>query len=74
VNKRVSRLAANVPLIQKNLCPLSFVDVPERDYVLGTLGVYEMTRVELLRDVSHGGWWLAELSLSEAEESVSPSP
>ena len=51
VNKRVSRLAANVPLIQKNLCPLSFVDVPERAYVLGTLGVYEMTRVELLRDV-----------------------
>lgn len=51
VNKRVSRLAANVPLIQRNLCPLSFVDVPERAYVLGTLGVYEMTRVELLRDV-----------------------
>lgn len=51
VNKRVSRLAANIPLIQKNLCPLSFVDVPERAYVLGTLGIYEMTRMELLRDV-----------------------
>jgi DNA-binding Lrp family transcriptional regulator len=32
VNKRVSRLAANIPLIQRNLCPLSFVDVPERAY------------------------------------------
>lgn len=51
VNKRVSRLGANVPLIRHNLCPLSFVDVPERAYVDGTLGVYEMTRVELLRDV-----------------------
>lgn len=51
VNKRVSRLAANIPLIQNNLCPLSFVDVPERAYVLGTLGIYEMTRIELLRDV-----------------------
>jgi Fic/DOC family len=51
VNKRVSRLAANIPLIQNNLCPLSFVDVPERAYVLGTLGIYEMTRMELLRDV-----------------------
>lgn len=51
VNKRVSRLAANIPLIQQNLCPLSFVDVPERAYVLGTLGIYEMTRMELLRDV-----------------------
>ena len=51
VNKRVSRLAANIPLIKGNLCPLSFVDVPERAYIAGTLGVYEMTRVELLRDV-----------------------
>jgi Fic family protein len=51
VNKRVSRLAANIPLIRADLCPLSFVDVPERAYIAGTMGVYEMTRVELLRDV-----------------------
>lgn len=51
VNKRVSRLAANIPLIQHNLCPLSFVDVPEKTYIDGLLGVYELNRVELLRDV-----------------------
>jgi Fic family protein len=51
VNKRVSRLAANIPLIRADLCPLSFIDVPERAYIAGTLGVYEMTRMELLRDV-----------------------
>lgn len=51
VNKRVSRLAANIPLICKNLCPLSFVDVPERAYIDGVLGVYELNRIELLRDV-----------------------
>ncbi|MCL4690478.1 MAG: Fic family protein [Burkholderiales bacterium] len=51
VNKRVSRLGANIPLIQRNLCPLSFIDVPERAYVEGTLGVYELTKVDLLRDV-----------------------
>jgi Fic family protein len=51
VNKRVSRLAANIPLIRGNLCPLSFVDVPERAYVEGMLGVYELNRVDLLRDV-----------------------
>ncbi|MGH8195732.1 MAG: Fic family protein [Woeseiaceae bacterium] len=51
VNKRVSRLAANIPLIRTNLSPLSFVDVPERDYVDAILGVYELNRVELLRDV-----------------------
>jgi hypothetical protein len=51
VNKRVSRLGANIPLIKHNLSPLSFVDVPEQAYVDGTLGVYEINRVELLRDV-----------------------
>ncbi len=51
VNKRVSRLAANLPLIRGNLSPLSFVDVPERAYVEGMLGVYELNQVELLRDV-----------------------
>lgn len=49
--KRTSRLAANIPLIAANLCPLSFVDVPENAYVEGTLAVYEQKRVELLRDV-----------------------
>lgn len=51
VNKRVSRLAANLPLIRENLSPLSFVDVPERAYIDGILGVYELNRTELLRDV-----------------------
>ena len=51
MNERVSRLAANIPLIRGNLCPLSFVDVPERAYLDGVLGIYELNRVELLRDV-----------------------
>ena len=51
INKRTSRLAANIPLIRHNLAPLSFVDVPHDLYIEGTLGVYELNRVELLRDV-----------------------
>lgn len=51
VNKRVSRLAANIPLIQRNLCPLSFVDVSQNTYISAMLGIYEINRVELLRDV-----------------------
>lgn len=51
VNKRVSRLAANIPLIRDNLAPLSFVDVPEGAYVNGVLAIYELNRIELLRDV-----------------------
>jgi DNA-binding transcriptional ArsR family regulator len=51
VNKRTSRLVANIPLIAQNLCPLTFVDVPVREYSLAVLGVYELARVELLRDL-----------------------
>ena len=51
VNKRVSRLAANIPLIKENLSPLSFEDVPRDLYTEAVLGVYELRRVELLRDV-----------------------
>lgn len=51
INKRTSRLAANLPLFRANLCPLTFLDVPEQAYSRAILGVYEMTRVELLRDL-----------------------
>lgn len=51
INKRTSRLAANLPLFRANLCPLTFVDVPEHAYSRAILGVYEMARVELLRDL-----------------------
>lgn len=51
VNKRVSRLAANIPLIRRNLCPLSFIDVPQQAYIDAMIGVYELNRIELLRDV-----------------------
>lgn len=51
VNKRTSRLAANIPLVTGNLCPLAFVDVPRTTYLEGLLAVYELRRIELLRDV-----------------------
>ena len=51
VNKRVSRLAANIPLIKGNICPLSFIDVSQQTYIDGLIGVYELNRVEYLRDV-----------------------
>jgi Fic family protein len=51
VNKRVSRLAANIPLNKKNFSPLSFVEVPDKIYINGLLGVYELNRIELLKDV-----------------------
>lgn len=61
VNKRVSRLAANIPLNKHNLAPLAFVDVPKDLYVQGMLGVYEQNRTELLKDVF---MWAYERSAS----------
>jgi hypothetical protein len=51
VNKRVSRLAANIPLIKGNLSPLSFAEVPRQIYTEAVLGIYELTRIDLLKDV-----------------------
>lgn len=51
VNKRVSRLAANIPFIKRNLSPLSFIDVPEDLYLKGMMAVYEQNNVNLLKDV-----------------------
>jgi hypothetical protein len=56
-------------------CPLTFLDVPEQAYSRAMLGVYEMTRVELLRDVYV---WAYERSTQEylavRQELVQPDP
>lgn len=51
VNKRVSRLAANIPFTRHNLCPLSFVDVPREDYLNATIAIYELNRIDYIRDL-----------------------
>lgn len=75
INKRVSRIGANIPLIKQNLCPLSFVDVPEQAYIEGTLAVYELNQVALLRDVFV---WAYERScqryLAITQSMVEPDP
>lgn len=75
VNKRVSRLGANISFFKHNLCPLSFVEVPERAYVDGTLAIYELNRVELLVDVFE---WAYERSCQQyraiADSIPSPDP
>lgn len=51
VNKRTARLVANIPLIKKNLNPLSFMDVDPEAYVKALLGVYEKNDVSLFLDL-----------------------
>ena len=51
VNKRTSRMAANISLVKENLCPLSFIDVPSASYIEAMLAIYEDQDIALLRDV-----------------------
>lgn len=51
VNKRTARLVANIPLVKKNLRPLSFTDVDKDAYVYALLGIYEKNDISLIRDL-----------------------
>ncbi len=51
VNKRTSRLVANISLIKENLIPLAFVDVDQDIYLKALLGIYEKNDVSLFRDL-----------------------
>lgn len=51
VNKRTSRLSANIPLIRGNFVPLSFNDVDKDDYILALLVFYELHSTEALEDI-----------------------
>lgn len=56
LNKRTSRIAANIPLIRAGLPPLSLLKVKERDYVDAILAVYELRDVSLLADLFVNNW------------------
>jgi len=70
VNKRVSRLAANISLTKRNLAPLSFVDVPQDLYIQGLLGVYELRRMALLKDVFLWAYERSSLRYAEMRQSL----
>ena len=48
VNKRTSRIVANIPLLKAGLTPMSFLAMDDRAYVDGLLGVYELNNASLL--------------------------
>ena len=51
VNKRTSRIAANIPLLKADLAPLSFVTMDDEAYIDALIGIYELNNVALLRKV-----------------------
>jgi len=51
VNKRIARLAANIPLVIGNLVPLSFNDIERQDYISAIVAVYELQDVGPIADL-----------------------
>ncbi|MFT4926801.1 MAG: Fic family protein, partial [Phenylobacterium sp.] len=51
VNKRTSRLSANIPLISQNLVPLSFNDVVNDDYSSAIIALYELKSIEPIAEL-----------------------
>ena len=51
INKRTSRIAANIPLLKADLAPMSFLTMDDTAYINGLLGIYELNDVSLLREV-----------------------
>jgi Fic family protein len=51
INKRTSRLSANIPLVQHGLPIISLLQATEREYISAILAVYELQDVRLLRDL-----------------------
>lgn len=74
-NKRVSRLAANVPLMLYNQAPLAFLDVDREDYALAMMGVYESCDVSMAVDLFDWTYRRSQAKYKVVMESMgSPDP
>lgn len=74
-NKRVSRLAANVPLMLYNQAPLSFLDVEREDYALAMMGVYERCDVSMAVDLFDWTYRRSHAKYKVVQESLgAPDP
>ena len=51
VNKRTSRLCANIPLLRNNLVPLSFKTITRNDYASAMIAVYELNDIGPIADL-----------------------
>lgn len=48
INKRTSRISANIPLISNWLSPISLLQIKERDYIEAILAIYELNDTSLM--------------------------
>jgi len=74
-NKRVSRIAANIPLMLYNQAPLSFLDVDREDYALAMMGIYESCDVSMAVDLFDWTYRRSQTKYKVVMESMgSPDP
>ena len=55
-NKRVSRVAANLPLLAAGQIPFSFADVNKRDYIRGMAAFYELGAIHVIEQTFLDGY------------------
>lgn len=55
-NKRTARLAANLPLLEHGLLPISFVDFDRAEYIRGMAAFYELGSVHVMENVFIRGY------------------
>ena len=70
VNKRTSRLSCNLPFIQENLCPLSFIDVPKDDYIKSLIYFYETGDYTLALEVFAWAYERSSYQYEVVEKSI----
>jgi fido (protein-threonine AMPylation protein) len=55
-NKRVARVACNIPLLRAGVTPMSWTDVPRKDYTDAMIAVYELNDPLMLADIFTEGY------------------
>lgn len=74
-NKRTARLAANLPFVLGNRMPLSFAEVPRDVLLKAHLAVYELNRIEPLRDLFIWAYERSAARLGEVRSTLdAPDP
>jgi hypothetical protein len=66
-----ARTSANIPFVNGDWSPLSFADVPRQIHTEAVLGVYELTKIDLFKDVFIWAYGLAA-SLGDEMTTVVP--
>jgi Fic family protein len=75
VNKRVSRLAANLPFIKKNYYPLSFLKTDRNEYLRAMLDIYERNDISALAQIFASSYRYSAAKYSVIAESLGqPDP